>query len=335
LGASLASLKTLAVVNEYFSPSDVRLSLNRRDILLSTASGVVLFRAWGGRFGAVLPSNLMRPGAFAAEWIPALRESEAASPKEREVIKVLGQRYGCHSCGEKKGVDFVADHQPPSRLLGNHRNGGAKAPRSNPLLQRFYPQCMRCSRTQGGVLGGGNGNSLTHPKAIMTHSTSFQPHHIFLPLPFFIAYLTETGKGLRKQIIPDDLEAREIPSGERTKPLSAVKSSGKEEKAEAAEMARTVQAKDANSPQDKVKQKPKAKEKASPKVKSAKVEAEVENTEQKTADNSWLDMDVALDFPLLIVWRKLMLFLDSFANPLTSFHITLWMFTIIAAMGTV
>lgn len=308
-GASLAALKTLTIVNQYFSSSDVRLSLNRRDLLLSTASGVVVFRALGGRFNAVLPSNLMRPGSFAAEWIPALREAEAASPKEREVIKALGQKHGCHSCGDRRGVEFVADHQPPSRLLGNHRNGGVKSAKPSPLLQRFYPQCVRCSRIQGGILGGGNGKSVSHPQAVRTHARSFRPHHVFLPVPFAIAYLNEANKKTPKLTMPRDLVV--TPSQQDTG--TSTQSAGEDGKPQAA-----VETKDTKQTQ------------------SPTTALEVVKSEPMVArsENVWLDIEVALNFPLFIVWRKVVHFLDSF-NPLASFHMTIWAFTVFAALGTI
>lgn len=310
-GASLAALKTVVTVNQYFSASDVRLTLDRRDLLLSTAGGVVVFRALGGRFGAVLPSNLLRPGAFAVEWVPALRESEAALPKEREVIKALGSRHGCHSCGERIGVEFVADHQPPSSLIGNHRNGSTKSPIPNPLLQRFYPQCVKCSRIQGGILAGGNGKAVSHPQAVRTHVLSFRPYHMFLPLPLAIAYLNETSKRTPSLTIPKDLTPGEgnARKGEEGSGSCAKTSAAQSQAQQTASDNRTE--------------------------KAASVEVVSDKT-QKARDSTpaWLDVEGVLNFPLLILWRRIMHLLDSFNNPLVSFHLTVWAFTIIAALGT-
>ena len=41
------------------------------------------------------------------------------------------------------------------------------------------------------------------------------------------------------------------------------------------------------------------------------------------------------DFPLLIIWNRLVYFLDSFKNSGDAFHITLLAFTVIAALGTI
>jgi hypothetical protein len=43
--------------------------------------------------------------------------------------------------------------------------------------------------------------------------------------------------------------------------------------------------------------------------------------------------DLLVNFPVLIIWNKIMSFLDSF-HPCDKFHMTLWAFSIIAALGT-
>ena len=311
-GASFAALKTIVIVDQYLSGSDARLTLNRRDLVLSTASGVVMFRALGGRFGAVLPSNLMRPGAFAAEWVPALRESEAATPKEREVIKTLGSRHGCHSCGEKRGVEFVADHQPPSKLIGNHRNGINNPPKPSPLLQRFYPQCVKCSRIQGGILGGGNSKFASHRQAVRTHVRSFRPYHMFLPLPLAIAYLNTTSKRTPCLTILTQAgnwggdSAKTTAGGRTSAKTSAVRS----------EEASPAQASGNGA------------EKAGPRTAVG-----VKKDEPQKASEHSSAVEGVLSFPLLIAWCRMMRLLDSF-NPMVSFHLTVWAFTIIAALGT-
>ena len=192
-GATLASLQTLSIVQK-FTSSNLKLSLNTRDVFLSTVSGVVVYRALGGRYASALPSNLMRPGAFAVEWIPALNESGGATAKEREVIQMLGRRHGCHTCGERSGAPFIADHQPPSKILGNHRHGNTQPLTTpSPTVQKFYPQCRGCSSTQGGILAGRNEGWANHPKAYRTHIRRLRPYHFFLPFPFAFAYLKAMG----------------------------------------------------------------------------------------------------------------------------------------------
>ena len=76
----------------------------------------------GARLRAVCPSNLMWPGAFAQISIPARRHIHA-TPKEKGLNNAAGERFGCHTCGRNESGKhkgrYVADHQPPSKLV-NH-----------------------------------------------------------------------------------------------------------------------------------------------------------------------------------------------------------------------
>lgn len=286
-GASLAAMKTIDILQQYL-PVRRKLSTNvSTDLLLSTVGGVVLFRALGGRYNAVLPSNLMRPGVFAAESIPALRGSEPASHKEKVLIRTLGARHGCHSCGRRRGMTFVADHQPPSKLLGKHQNGNLKSTEADSILQWFYPQCQHCSSVQGGLLAGKNGMLAPKSlKAVRTHVTSLKLYHLFLPLPFMVAYIRSTTSQADGQESRDHKPDEK--DGQKSNHLSVQTSEG-----------------------------------------------EKHGSGQEPPLQTWLDVDVVLNSPLFIVWHKVMSFLDSFTNPLTAFNLTVWAFTIIAALGTI
>jgi len=90
------------------------------------------------------------PGPFAGESIPARGPERDFRVNERLQLNEIGSETGCHTCGTKApGTttgNFVADHQPPSAL--NSLN--------NP--QRLFPQCVTCSRIQGGwITGRGSG----------------------------------------------------------------------------------------------------------------------------------------------------------------------------------
>jgi RHS repeat-associated protein len=97
--------------------------------------------ASGGDKGSTL-----RPGPNAGESIPARGPGRDFTPGEREAINEIGDRTGCHTCGATdpgtKSGNWVPDHQRPSRLN----------PDGDP--QRLYPQCLNCSRTQGGQVRG-------------------------------------------------------------------------------------------------------------------------------------------------------------------------------------
>src|SRR5580704_13828547 len=87
-------------------------------------------------------SRTLEPGPNATDGIPARGPGRDFTQGERDAINQQGQDTGCHTCGTKdagtKSGNFVPDHQPPSAL----NTEGAD--------QRLYPQCLQCSRTQGG-----------------------------------------------------------------------------------------------------------------------------------------------------------------------------------------
>ncbi len=89
------------------------------------------------------------PGPFAGESIAARGPERSFTAVEREQINRIGSETGCHSCGTKepgtRRDNFVPDHQLPSAL---NPFGGA---------QRLYPQCLLCSRRQGGWITGHGG----------------------------------------------------------------------------------------------------------------------------------------------------------------------------------
>jgi RHS repeat-associated protein len=86
--------------------------------------------------------STLQPGEHAGDSIPARGPGRDFTPEEREKINEIGGTSGCHTCGTTdpgtKSGNFVPDHQPPS----------AVNPDGKP--QRLYPQCLGCSRTQGG-----------------------------------------------------------------------------------------------------------------------------------------------------------------------------------------
>lgn len=83
------------------------------------------------------------PGPFAGESIPARGPGRDFTPGERAEIDRIGSETGCHTCGTTdpgtRSGNFVPDHQPPNVLS----DGGP---------QELMPQCIGCSRTQGGQL---------------------------------------------------------------------------------------------------------------------------------------------------------------------------------------
>ena len=91
--------------------------------------------------GESRPTTL-EPGPHAGESIPARGPERDFNAAEVKAGNSIGAKTGCHTCGTTdpgtKSQNFVLDHQPASAL--NPNNGP----------QRLYPQCLTCSRRQGG-----------------------------------------------------------------------------------------------------------------------------------------------------------------------------------------
>ena len=304
LVASLAIVKSYSICNIFLqnntnhhkSEYDTEMiNLTVGDMCVSAVSGMIMYRALGGRFMSVLPSHLNKPGAFARQWIPA-HSSNYANNTEKRIIKDLGNKYGCHSCGKWRVSQFVADHQPPNKLLkqSNGKNGsginGLKEPvregsgnngsESSGWTQRFYPQCQMCSNMQGQSLGL---ESAASP--VITHPFSLRLYHLFLPIPLGLPLLKSS-----------------VNKHQSTNSL-AVSDDKKEE-------GKTSLPK--------------------PNEESTNITSNV--TKQETVQQNVSEL--VTNFPLLIVWRSIVTFLDSFPA-VGSFHITLWAFSIIAALGTI
>ena len=254
------------------------ISLSAEDILASGVASAFIFRALGGRFSSVLPSHLLRPGSFAREWISA--RSSLATEKERHIIQRIGQQHGCHSCGKRGVKQFNADHQPPNKLNGT---GGGADNASNTALQKLYPQCKKCSGMQGSLIAQ---NSTSH--AVSAHPLSLRLYHVFLPIPFAIAYFKcREGEQISKTLwtVSQDTGA-------------------------AQEQVATSQVQQVGDPED--------------------------SASSNTSHSIFSDSNItslAKDFPLFIIWNRVVSFLASFQNAGDAFHITLWAFAVIVALG--
>ena len=88
--------------------------------------------------------DVTKIGPFANESIPARNKSQKFTDAERKEINRIGRQTGCHTCGTTdpgtKLGNFIPDHQPVSKFV----------PDGTP--QRLYPQCKKCSLTQGGTV---------------------------------------------------------------------------------------------------------------------------------------------------------------------------------------
>jgi hypothetical protein len=86
------------------------------------------------------PASTLKPGPNAGDSVPA--SGPKITPSEQQQVNKIGDASGCHTCGTKmpgtKSGNWVGDHQPANKI---NSPGGS---------QRLYPQCLSCSRRQGG-----------------------------------------------------------------------------------------------------------------------------------------------------------------------------------------
>ena len=186
-----AGTASLAITTSYAYLNGGKVTFSKEELCVSGVLGMAVFKMLGGRFIAVLPSNLYKPGAFAHQWIPARWERYAAH-YERHLMQQLGSKHGCHSCGTRRGR-FIADHQPPIKLSGPGE------------LLKFYPHCIKCSSLQGSAL-----LPLKHARvAVKTHVTSLRLYHLFLPVPFIVRHFKASHQPVSYTVITDVQRIRE------------------------------------------------------------------------------------------------------------------------------
>ena len=256
VSASYAVITAYSLAGPFVSPlrrdTSNNMRINVPELIASSLVSVALFRSLGGRFSSVIPSHLAAPGAFARQWIPAY-SNKYATDSEKAIIQEIGRKYGCHSCGKRYSVSkFVSDHQPPTGTLPY---GGG--------VQRFYPQCDRCSGLQGGLVSCTKASA----KSLVTHFTSLRAYHFFLPVPLALGYLKYLSPVETRVVIKEIVNERD-----------------------------TVSLSNGSSDVKKV-------------------------------------LESHGDFPLLIIWNKVVSFFLSLP-PITQFHLTLWTFSIFAALGS-
>ena len=121
----------------------------RQDVLLDAALGIAMFKAMGGRYRSLLPSDISRVGSCAVESIPAPGSAYAQGTSKGELVRLMRRREGkgrieegwevgeveglgttttathqnvpsrdgCHHCGTRRGR-VVGDHMPPNKVAG-------------------------------------------------------------------------------------------------------------------------------------------------------------------------------------------------------------------------
>ena len=113
----------------------------------------------------ILPSSYLHPGSYSSRnsSIKLTAWDQAQSPKNIKNIQIMGQKYGCHTCGTKNRVNklfnnesycskiFIADHQPPRAIVRDLIL--PVSDKSYDIMKRLeqaslYPQCNECSLKQ-------------------------------------------------------------------------------------------------------------------------------------------------------------------------------------------
>jgi RHS repeat-associated protein len=97
-----------------------------------------------GMYNLSKGGRTLGPGSYGKESIPARSGARDFTREEINTINEMGKRNGCHTCGTKDpgtmSGNFVKDHQPPTALNSNNQP------------QNLLPQCINCSRQQGGTV---------------------------------------------------------------------------------------------------------------------------------------------------------------------------------------
>ncbi|WP_343679377.1 DUF6443 domain-containing protein [Chryseobacterium arthrosphaerae] len=115
--------------------------------MMAAEKGMLKAEAKAISKNAVEKNGTLQTGPFAGEGYPAVNgHSRNFTAAEKSAIREQGYTNGCHTCGQKnpgtKSGNFILDHQPANALV----------PDGWP--QTFYPHCIYCSNSQGGIISG-------------------------------------------------------------------------------------------------------------------------------------------------------------------------------------
>ena len=96
-------------------------------VALSVSCGLLSFlqfRLARGRLRLWAPSDIIRPGSFAAASLPPNKApgNEYADQAMKRLLSEQGGKFGCHSCGRSRSwfglgprLNFIGDHIPPNK----------------------------------------------------------------------------------------------------------------------------------------------------------------------------------------------------------------------------
>jgi hypothetical protein len=125
------------------------------EALLDAALGLLIFKAAGGRFSSVMPSDLAAPGALAFESLPAAGRDYAGSGARRELARIF-RRDGCHHCGARRvgrGMSATRARGPARLGVPGSRARGRPAAPATASDHRPPPPPLPCPWPQGPSAG--------------------------------------------------------------------------------------------------------------------------------------------------------------------------------------
>ncbi|CAM9114088.1 unnamed protein product [Phaeothamnion confervicola] len=205
-GASAAAVGVSEAAGSFLTTGDARkvLSLpqaqaapeNLEALAGVGAFGVAAFRALGGRFHSIAPSRLDSLGSFAHSPFSLRATLNYATAQEKVALSKLGEVFGCHSCGGRRGP-FHADHMPPVKVVAAANARLWRRMLRATVSQRFYPQCKACSELQSSAVRNASG-------AFVYHFRALRPYHatgalVVLATVLLAKHCDSQAKAVRKQ----------------------------------------------------------------------------------------------------------------------------------------
>jgi hypothetical protein len=159
------------------------------------ALGFIAFKLLGGRFWAISPSSYTNLGSFARPKLSIAATERYATTSQRAAVERIGRAMGCHTCGSRRiltraanGVKFYGDHMPPKSVANQLNQQWLRKLLGRTVTFRFFPQCVPCSHTQGGILSKASARAITHGTNLAGAGGGSQAYfHGFRPRPNHLA----------------------------------------------------------------------------------------------------------------------------------------------------
>jgi hypothetical protein len=144
-----------------------------RTSCLILGTSLLTFRALGGRYFSLLPSDYASLGAFRSAVTSTPAGLDYADSRHRGAIEMAGRVAGCHTCGTRRAAVYIADHQPPLKLVKRQNAGFLRRRVLGPVSQSFFPQCAECSLVQSRAV-----RLEPSKRPLHYHLSTFRPYHL-------------------------------------------------------------------------------------------------------------------------------------------------------------